>query len=573
MDVNDEGAELRQQAMAALQRGDLAAATAAAGEAHRCTADDPRTQYVEGRVATACGDLAAAETAFAEAVRLAPDWADAWVELGVAQYHRRRAEPARSSLRRALQLAPGHRAARALLVVYLRVCGETAAADALLRETIALQPDNAAARLTLVATLLHQKRAAEALALLDGAPRPEKPSQAREWEAQRSVALVQCGRLEEAQDVLAASRALGNPPPEQAPIMHWPSVLLARAAGDPAQAREQARLMADALRSKQVPTQQRIEWLFNLGTFWADQRRPAEAMRLWQDAHRLLAPQEPFSRPDHAAFIDGSIVALDRARLTTGPRAGNADPAPLFIVGMPRSGTTLCHQILAAHRHVHGAGERTALAGCFAQVARDGEAAEAAARLAALDAAGLDALASDYLAVLHALAPGHIRVVDKMPGNYLLLGLVALMLPGARIIHCVRDPRDIGLSIFSMRFDAAHPYAHDLSDLGWAIGQQVRIMAHWRAALPGAILEVKLSDWVTEFDATLDHVLRHAGLPPDPNCAHFYATNRWADTASQAQVRQPVNAQGLGRWQPYAEELAPMITELEATGALAGWTD
>jgi hypothetical protein len=148
----------------------------------------------------------------------------------------------------------------------------------------------------------------------------------------------------------------------------------------------------------------------------------------------------------------------------------------VFIVGMPRSGTTLCEQILAAHGQVQGAGERSALG---RMIARLGD----PAAIAALDRDALDTAANDYLAELHALAPDKMRIVDKMPGNYLHLGLVGLLLPKAKIIHCVRDPRDIGLSIFTFRFHGHHGYAHDLADLGWTIAQQERIMAHWKVAL------------------------------------------------------------------------------------------
>ena len=110
----------------------------------------------------------------------------------------------------------------------------------------------------------------------------------------------------------------------------------------------------------------------------------------------------------------------------------------------------------------------------------------------ALDGDSLDRAAARYLAELHALNAGATRIVDKMPGNFLYLGLVGLMLPGARIIHCVRDPRDIGLSIFTFRFHGRHGYAHDLADLGWYIGQHDRLMAHWKAALPNPILTVRL---------------------------------------------------------------------------------
>jgi hypothetical protein len=239
----------------------------------------------------------------------------------------------------------------------------------------------------------------------------------------------------------------------------------------------------------------------------------------------------------------------------------------VFIVGMPRSGTTLCEQILAAHAHVHGAGERSSLTQAFAALGGD-----AAVRgIADLDTPALDAASSRYLADLHALAPDKTRIVDKMPGNYAYLGLVGLLLPGAKIIHCVRDPRDIGLSIFTFRFHGQHGYAHDLGDLGWTIAQQERLMAHWRAALPNPILTVALADWVTDFDATLARVLAHLDLPPDANCTRFYEADSRVRTVSRTQVRQPVNARGLGRWRTYATQLAPLITELERSGALAAW--
>ena len=285
----------------------------------------------------------------------------------------------------------------------------------------------------------------------------------------------------------------------------------------------------------------------------------------------MLASFQPFSRDVHRAFVDASIEAFCARRLRDGPRASNSDPAPVFIVGMPRSGTTLVEQILAAHRDVFGAGERTALGEVFAALGGSHEDASSLRRIAALEGEAVDHAADLYLAALHKLAPGAKRVVDKMPGNFLYLGLVGLMLPSARIIHCVRDPRDIGLSIFTFRFHGAHGYAHDLADLGWYIGEHDRLMAHWKSALPNPILTVRLSDWVSDFDATLERVLDHLELPPDTNCARFYESESRVRTVSRAQVRQPVNARGLGRWATYAAELAPLIAELDRAGSLGRW--
>jgi len=312
---------------------------------------------------------------------------------------------------------------------------------------------------------------------------------------------------------------------------------------------------------------------YDLAKFWSGQNAHSRAFAHWRAGHALLKLSQPFSRDEHRAFVDAGIAAFSKDRFASGLQARNVDPAPVFIVGMPRSGTTLCEQILAAHAQAYGAGERNALPNAFYKLGGSADQAQSVRRIAALGADALDEAAGQYLAALQALAPGKARIVDKLPGNFNYLGLVGLMLPGAKIIHCARDARDVGLSIFTFRFHGAHGYAHDLADLGWYIGEHDRLMAHWKAALPNPILTVKLSDWVEDFDGTLARVLAHVDLPPDPNCARFYEGDSRVRTVSYAQVRQPVNARGLGRWKAYASELTPLIAELEKAGSLDGWRD
>ena len=215
---------------------------------------------------------------------------------------------------------------------------------------------------------------------------------------------------------------------------------------------------------------------------------------------------------------------------------------------------------------VFGAGERAALHRTIVKLGGPALQADAINRLAALDKIRLCAASEQYLSETHALAPEARIVADKMPGNALHLGALATLLPGARVIHCQRDPRDIGLSIFQLRFFGYHPYAHDLGDLGWYIGQHERLMAHWHEVLPLPICKVALSDWVNDFAATLQRVLDFVGLPYDPACDRFYDQRRRVRTASALQVRRPINGRGLGRWRIYPEQLAPMIEELRQAG-------
>jgi len=557
----DAAERLLATAVAQLAAGEAHAAIHTASAACHAAPDRPEPHYAYGQAWTAVGDHARAEEAFAAALQRAPHWAEAWVNYGVARYRLGAIDDAKTAMRQALLREPGHKAAAANLGAFMRLTGETEAAEALLREAIASDPANAGAKLNLVADLLQEERAADALALLEGEA-PGDPHAARHWHLQRALALVQLGRAVEARAALAAFAALGPVPPALAPLWHWRHVLLALAEGDAAGADAAATAMEAALDTMgpNAVHEHRVMARYDLAKFRSGRGEQARAFAHWRAAHALLAPSQPFSRADHLATIDANISWFSRWRFTAGARAKNRDPAPVFIVGMPRSGTTLCERILAAHAHVHGAGERVALGDAFAALA-GGRDADAPRRIARLDGATLDAAATRYLADLHALAPDKARILDKMPGNYMHLGLAGLMLPGARVIHCRRDPRDIGLSIFTFRFHGAHGYAHDLADLGWTIRQQERLMAHWSEVLP--VLAVDLSDWVEDFEATLARVLAHLDLPPDANCARFHEIEARVRTVSRAQVREPVNAKGLGRWRAYADDLAPLIAELD----------
>jgi Tfp pilus assembly protein PilF len=558
-----------------LKHGDARGALHAASDACHAAPQEPRVHYMYGECWAALNEPVRAEQAFAQALQLNPAWADAWINYGVARYRQGHIDDAKAAMRQALIRAPGHPAATANLSAFMRLTGESEDSEALLRATVAREPSNAGARLNLVADLLQSERTAEALALLDAAVPPTDDLRTqRHWHLQRSLALIQLKRPAEARAAIDAFAARGPCPLEFAALLLWRLVLLALADNDPQGAAAQAEHMERALAAagaKATP-EHRIMAHFDLAKFWSGRNDQPRAFRHWTQGHALLKVSQPFSRENHAAFIDANIAAFKKSRLKAGLRARNTDPAPIFIVGMPRSGTTLCEQILAAHRDVHGAGERMALPRAFAALGgSDRNDAAKVERIASLDTDALDAAAGQYLAELHTLAPDKARVVDKLPGNYLYLGLAGLMLPGAKIIYCARDPRDIGLSIFTFRFHGHHPYAHDLADLGWTIAQHTRLMDHWRAVLPGTILTVKLSDWVEDFDATLARVLAHLDLPPDQNCARFYESDNRVRTVSYAQVRQPVNARGLGRWKTYQTELAPLIAELEQANDFAGW--
>jgi hypothetical protein len=400
--------------------------------------------------------------------------------------------------------------------------------------------------------------------LLGPEPPSVQPAHAL-WCAHRVVAEVQRNDVAAAREMLEAA---GPAPPGLALPMTWRRVLVENAAGDEDSARSAAAAAGALLQAPGERIEARIAAHFSLARFWATRGERSRAFALWTEGHALMARSQPFHREKFAAFVDAMITQLDANRLRNGVRASNDDPAPVFIVGMPRSGTTLTEQILAGHHAMFGAGERTTLGITFARLGGAWESAQAVERVASSGPAVLEHEAARYLCEMHALAPDAARIVDKMPGNFRLLGLAGLLLPGARIIHCVRDPRDIGFSIYCRRFMGHHPYAHDLRDLGWYIAQHHRLMAHWSAVLPDRIMRVHLHDWMADLPGTLARVLDFLGLDYDANCERFFQLDREVRTASRAQVRQPVNRAGLGRWRAYAEHLVPLIDELIAGGVL-----
>jgi Tfp pilus assembly protein PilF len=556
----------------ALAQGKTRAALAAARDACRAEPNRAEAHYAYGQAWLAAGNPARAEQAFAIAIKLRPGFADAWINLGLARYNQGAVNHAKTCFIRALQAAPGHEAATANLAALMRLTGDYEAAETLLNEALARNPHNAAARLNLVAQCLQEDRAADALKLLDAVDPPaDNIAAARHWHLQRALALIVVRRLDQARIALGAFDALGLTA-ELKPARLWRDLMLALAERREADARAAAEAMAAAIEEMgpNAVLEHRIMARYDLAKFWSRIGEDAKAFALWQSGHALIRRFQPFSRKTTRAYNDAAIATFTPARYAAGPRATNDDPAPVFIVGMPRSGTTLAEQILAAHPQAHGAGERAAL-GRLAWRLGAGENAEAIARIAGLDQAQLDTEAEAFLRDLHALAPDKARIVDKMPGNYLHVWLIALLLPGAKIIHCVRDPRDIGLSIFTFRFYGEHGYAHDLADLGWMIGEQHRLMQHWTAALAPSILTLPLNDWIQDFEATLARVLAHVDLPYDAACARFYEQDNRVQTVSRAQVRNPINASGIGRWRPFAAALEPLIKELERAHALDEW--
>ena len=268
----------------------------------------------------------------------------------------------------------------------------------------------------------------------------------------------------------------------------------------------------------------------------------------------------------HSALVDRIIATFSREFFDAAPRPTQVSELPVFIVGMPRSGTSLVEQILASHAQVFGAGELDTLSRTAQTLPR---------RLAShrrfpeccreLTTETLDSAGMDYLAVIRRLSSDAARVTDKMPHNFLHLGLIQLLFPGARIIHVRRNPLDTCLSCYFQEFSNAHAYTRSLDDLGAHYRDYQRLMEHWKQVLRMPLLHLRYEELVEEPDRMMRTLTEFCELPWDPACAEFYMSNRVVATLSSSQVREPLNRKSIGKWKRYQEHLKPLLTYLGTT--------
>jgi len=250
-----------------------------------------------------------------------------------------------------------------------------------------------------------------------------------------------------------------------------------------------------------------------------------------------------------------SVFSAELIRRNEGLGDPSADS--IFIVGMPRSGTTLVEQVLASHPEVFAAGEVMNFREAMEAVAAFPEA------MPSLTAEQLREIGARYAKSMRALAPTAERITDKMPSNFRFVGLIHLALPNARIIHVRRDPIDTCLSCYSKIFTGDQPFSYDLGELGRFYRAYEALMAHWRRVLPeGAMIEVQYEELVADFEKQARRIVDYCGLAWDERCLAFHETKRPVLTASAVQVRQPLYRSAVGKWRPYAALLAPLLDAL-----------
>jgi tetratricopeptide (TPR) repeat protein len=261
--------------------------------------------------------------------------------------------------------------------------------------------------------------------------------------------------------------------------------------------------------------------------------------------------------------VDRTIAYFTQERLEAISRAAITSSQPIFVFGMPRSGTTLTESILASHPEVFGAGELPHMHALFAVDTKTGQEAFPDT-VAAMTSSGLRHAAEAYVSELDAHALGSPRITDKMPANFQYLGLIRALMPHAKLVHVVRDPLDTCLSSYTRLFDRSQHQSYDLEELGNYYLQYRRLMQHWDSVLPeNSYHTVVYEDLIADPEAQAKALLSGCGLEWDPRCLKFYEEKRRVRTASVSQVRQPIYQSSRKKWKNYKMQLAPLITMFE----------
>jgi len=270
----------------------------------------------------------------------------------------------------------------------------------------------------------------------------------------------------------------------------------------------------------------------------------------------------PFDGTKVTAHIDRIIAEFDAEHFRRTASFGIPSDLPVFVVGMPRSGTTLCEQILASHSQVFGAGELPDVPRLVRELQLERRAdrrdVDSVPFAAVLTGEKIRELAERHLARLQSLAPQVHRIVDKMPGNYHHLGFIATLFPRAKIVHCRRDPLDTCLSCFAQDFGELPIWTNDLRAAGHVYREYQRLMAHWRQVLPVEFLDFDYADVVADVEAAARRLIDFCGLDWEEGCLEFYRTQRMVKTASLEQVRQPIYDSSVGRWRRYERHVGPL---------------
>jgi tetratricopeptide (TPR) repeat protein len=500
------------------------------------------------------GRYAQAEPHLREALRAFPDSAPINHAMGVVLYGLSRMTEAADSFRRLVALAPNDAEAHANLGNALRELGDHAKAEANYRRSIALNPEFSRAYFDLGGLLYTQERFAEA----EQSYRKALALQPDHVESCNNLgrSIRRQGRLEEAREYFEKAMAIDPDVVES----YFNLASLRRFEPGSAESERLEKLVA---KLPSLSEESRIRYWFALGKMREDLERYDDAFEAYAQANRLKHAQISPNETLRIALADNVRAVFNERFFADRPVPVSTGRCPVFIVGMPRSGTSLIEQILSSHPDVYGAGELPDLENLIvASAAEAGFSAESYPEFAAgLSAEALLRMGEAYEEKVWKLAPLATHITDKMMSNFTYVGMIRYMFPDAKIIHAMRDPMDSCFSCYATLFAKNNlDFTYDLGSLGRYYVRYMALMQHWQQVLPaGSILELRYENMVKDTEGEARRLLSYLGLPWDSRCLNFHENTRVVRTASAAQVRRPIYKSSLARWKHFEKHLEPLL--------------
>ncbi len=509
-----------------LAQGKLEDAAALFERALSISPEQPHIHNNFGLALAGLGKFAEAALHYDEALRMVPNYADAWLNLGKLRQDEGRLHDAEGCYERALKAAPNMAEAHNNLGNIHHRTGQVNEALASYSRAVAANP-------------------AYVEALFN-----------------KAVIQAETGQIS---DAIISYRAVIDAKPDHVEAMCGLGEAL-ETVGQEAEAAECYRSAGKA-RPRQLPEEQEVRLRYSLGRNFdrlKDYDRAFAEIKIANELRSaaLQRSGQTYDRSAQEQLVDEIMAAFPVGSANKWAGCGASENLPIFILGMPRSGTTLAEQILASHPQVYGAGELTEVPRISQHLDSDGKWWEGVDQL---DRSLTANLANDYLTALRKKAPTAGHIVDKLPANFLFIGLIRAMLPNATIIHMRRDRRDNCISNYFRNFSEAVPHNHDLTDLGHYYRQYERLMEHWDAVFPGEIFHLDYEWIVREQEAASRALIERCGLEWDDRCLDFHKTKRTVQTASYMQVRRPIYDDSIARWRHYEQYLGPLFDALEAT--------
>jgi len=486
--------------------------------------DDVDALRLLGGVAMQARQWGDAEAILRRVVELAPEFYRAWMDLGLAQQEQDHLPDAERSFRRALRLEPRSAQPYVALGTNMAMAGRHALAEDAFKKALTREPRNVNALTGLghvLKTVGEQERAIAAYRDCVG----HSPGHGEAW---WSLANLKTFRFTDAE----------------------------------------VATMREQLLSDRLADEPRVNMLFAMATALEDRGEFAAAFEHYRQGNALRRKRESYD-PVQTQEIHDALIEVFNSELLRSNGGGHPGDAPIFIVGLPRSGSTLIEQILASHSQVEGTAELPDVGRVIGGLSArpPGETYPEAARR--LDASGWRELGESYLERTRRHRSGLPFFTDKNPNNFPSVGLIHLMLPQAKIIDARRHPLDSSFGSFKQHFAHGQTFSYDLVEIGEYFLEYRRMLRHWQAVLPGRVLEVRYEDLVRDQEGQTRRLLAHCELPWEDACLRFYETERPVRTASSEQVRQPIYSSSVNHWRHFRQELAPLIEILGEE--LNGW--